>query len=132
MPQKPVIKGKKIEKKAAANRHGKVAKTTKGKATGGSLTCDKGMCREHADRVGAGHFEKPPVKTKLLEAYKDNKELTKTINATNESNIAAKAENAGGRLKSPQQEPDQGCQHNWHMALCHAGHMRGGTCNLRQ
>ncbi|KAL6754888.1 hypothetical protein V8C86DRAFT_2689452 [Haematococcus lacustris] len=76
MPQKPVIKGKKIEKKAAANRHGKVAKTTK------------------------GHFEKPPVKTKLLEAYKDNKELTKTINATNESNIAAKAENAGGRLKS--------------------------------
>jgi hypothetical protein len=34
MPQKPVVKGKKIDKKAAANRHGKTPTTRKGKLLG--------------------------------------------------------------------------------------------------
>mmetsp|Transcript_25557 Transcript_25557/g.64842 ORF Transcript_25557/g.64842 Transcript_25557/m.64842 type:complete len:108 (-) Transcript_25557:500-823(-) len=76
MPQKPVIKGKKIDKKQAANRHGKIPQTRKGK------------------------FEKPPKKAKLLEQYNDDKEVTKMINANNESTFAAKAQTVGGRLKA--------------------------------
>ncbi|GLC38387.1 hypothetical protein PLESTB_001583200 [Pleodorina starrii] len=76
MPQKPLKANKKIDKKKeAANRHGKTAVTRKGK------------------------FDKPPKRGKALEAYKDDKDLSKAINKRNESNAAGIAEQAGGKLK---------------------------------
>lgn len=77
MPQKPLLKaGKKIEKKKeAANRHGKVPLTKKGK------------------------YEKPPKNAKELQAFNDAKELTRVINKRNESSAAGMAANAGGKLK---------------------------------
>jgi hypothetical protein len=53
----------------------------------------------------AGKFDKPPQKARLQDLYKENKEITKMINANNESNAAAKAENAGGRLKAVSHTP---------------------------
>lgn len=44
-------------------------------------------------------MEKPPLKGRELELYKDNKELTKAINSINESNFASTAAGKGGRLK---------------------------------
>lgn len=77
MPQKQIVK-KKIEKKpkkAPGNRHGK------------------------AIHIRKGRMEKPPLKGKELELYKDNKELTKAINNINENNFASTAAGKGGRLK---------------------------------
>uniref|UniRef100_A0A7S3VVZ1 Uncharacterized protein n=1 Tax=Dunaliella tertiolecta TaxID=3047 RepID=A0A7S3VVZ1_DUNTE len=77
MPQKPLVKNKKIDKKQqAANRHGKTPRTKK------------------------GNWDLAPKKPKELAAFKENKEITKAINAGNESTFAAKAQNAGGKLKS--------------------------------
>ncbi|KXZ41952.1 hypothetical protein GPECTOR_236g556 [Gonium pectorale] len=77
MPQKPLKANKKIDKKKeAANRHGKGAVTRKGK------------------------FEKPPKKGKALEAFKEEKDLSKAINKRNESNVAGLAEQKGGKLKT--------------------------------
>ena len=79
MPQKQIKLKKKIEKpknaKAEGNRHGKNI------------------------HIRKGRMEKPPVKAKELELYKENKELTKAINSINESTFAATAAGKGGRLK---------------------------------
>lgn len=75
MPQKPLSKpGKKIEKKTAANRHGKSPQTRKGK------------------------LDKPPKKLALLAQLRESKELSKEINAKNEAEFAGKAELGGGKL----------------------------------
>ncbi|KAF8072538.1 hypothetical protein HT031_000198 [Scenedesmus sp. PABB004] len=74
MPQKPLKVGKKIAKAPAANRHGKTPKMKKGK------------------------FDLKPKKAALVAKWKDEKDLTKMINANNESNAAAKAQQSGGHL----------------------------------
>lgn len=82
MPQKPLLKAnKKVEKKQAANRHGKTPKMKK------------------------GAFNLKPKKGRLQGDYNDQQELTKMINKTNESNLAAKAEQAGGHLKMVKAPP---------------------------
>lgn len=73
MPQKPLKVAKKIQK-PTGNRHGKKATMKKGK------------------------FDIKPKKSGLLEKYKDEKDLTKMINANNESNLASKAQQSGGHL----------------------------------
>eukprot|EP00877_Chromochloris_zofingiensis_P014845 jgi/Chrzof1/9614/Cz04g09220.t1 len=75
MPQKPLLKaGKKIDKKQAANRHGKTPKTRK------------------------GHFDIAPKQPRLQADYKAARELTKAINQNNESNAAGLAAQAGGKM----------------------------------
>ncbi|KIZ00713.1 hypothetical protein MNEG_7249 [Monoraphidium neglectum] len=82
MPQKPLLKAnKKLEKKQAANRHGKTPKTKKG-----SLAIK-------------------PKRAALQGDYKDQQELSKMINKKNESNFAAKAEQAGGQMKMVKAPP---------------------------
>ncbi|KAI8474529.1 MAG: hypothetical protein J3K34DRAFT_407301 [Monoraphidium minutum] len=78
MPQKPLHKAAKkvgVEKKQAANRHGKVPKMKK------------------------GAFAIKPKKGRLQGEFTMQQELTKMINKTNESEFAAKAEQAGGHMK---------------------------------
>lgn len=76
MPQKPLLKpGKKIQKKQAANRHGKTPQTKKGK------------------------MEKPPKKSAAAAKYREEKELSRAINARNEENLSALAEQKGGKLQ---------------------------------
>eukprot|EP00878_Enallax_costatus_P004551 GHUV01004792.1.p1 GENE.GHUV01004792.1~~GHUV01004792.1.p1 ORF type:complete len:101 (+),score=40.96 GHUV01004792.1:265-567(+) len=74
MPQRPLKVSKAIKKKPAANRHGKTPTMKKGK------------------------FDIKPKKAALATKYKDEKELTKMINANNESNLASKAQQSGGHL----------------------------------
>lgn len=57
--------------------------------TNSALTC-----------IYAGKMEKPPKKAGLVQQYAEEKEITKMINANNESTFASKAQNAGGRLKA--------------------------------
>lgn len=73
MPQKPLKVAKKIQK-PSGNRHGKKPNMKK------------------------GAFDIKPKKTNLLQKYKDEKDLTKMINANNESNLARKAQQSGGNL----------------------------------
>jgi len=75
MPQKPLLKaGKKIQKQKAASKHGKGGQTKKGRLT------------------------IAPKKPALQSTYKEQKELTKMINKSNESHFATKAQEAGGHL----------------------------------
>jgi len=82
MPQKPVIKAKKIAKKnTAANKHGKAGPSTK-----------------------KGRLEIVP-KGKLLKDYLESKEVTKAVNAKNEINFSNIAARGGGRLKALNSAP---------------------------
>lgn len=77
MPQKPLTsKGKKAgpPKKQAANRHGKDL------------------------RVKKGRLSKPPKKGIAAKDFKESRELTKAINAENESKFAGVAASSGGHL----------------------------------
>lgn len=83
MPQKPLKVAKKIQK-PTGNRHGKQPK------------------------MKIGKFDIKPKKVNLLQKYKDEKDLTKMINASNESNLASKAQQSGGNLnvvKAPMLAP---------------------------
>lgn len=81
MAQKPLQKGKKQQKQQAANRHGKKALTKK------------------------GALIKPPKRTILKAAHKEQLELTKAINADNEEHFAVAAASQPGSklsvLKAP-------------------------------
>eukprot|EP00798_Chlamydomonas_sp_ICE-L_P003254 gene3254-13277_t len=77
MPQKPLKVAKSKGKKLAANKHGKSAAITK-----------------------KGKKEIQPNKGRILEEYKDNKDITKMINKRNEGAAAASANKAGGLVKT--------------------------------
>ncbi len=159
MPQKPVIKGKKVEKKVAANKHGKGGITKKGERAAPCLSKGAGVdasacagspyvCVQHAARDGAFlrthaaahthacasprraaregakahqgaaalHGEQGWLQPVALRQCTTQRiaarrcpwapvcvclqEITKMINANNESNLASKAETGGGRLKA--------------------------------
>lgn len=48
--------------------------------------------------IPAGKFDIKPKKAALATKYKDDRELTKMINANNESTLASKAQQTGGHL----------------------------------
>lgn len=76
MAQKPLLKGKKAQPKGgAANRHGKVAKTKKGK------------------------YAKPPKRGVDKNKYEEDMALTKLINERNHDAVTGVAAQSGGRFK---------------------------------
>jgi len=77
MPQRPLFKaGKKAKGKGKPpSRHGKVAKTKKGRRN------------------------KPPKSKALREQYKEDLEVSRTINAFNEKGVLTKSTSQGDKLR---------------------------------
>jgi ferredoxin len=82
MPQKPVVQGKKIQKKTAANKHGKGDRVGSRKGAGwlaGWLAGARvnwhppaAACACCLHQLLVGKLEKPPKQARLLKQYKDN------------------------------------------------------------
>lgn len=75
MPQKSLFKNKKnpSQKALAANRHGKIAKTKKGKRGTKIMQLLSKICNKRSISTSVGNLSAPPKKANLLKAYTDNK-----------------------------------------------------------